>query len=121
MRSSFIPVRLVLFAAIFSAALAFASLTGCAGAAPAPEAPSVALSPKDVLYLPLPAVADSVDSALGRLGWGGGRFAEELRKEVAYQFNRKGVAVTADSAGANSYLTLRVETYAQGRHGGARI
>jgi hypothetical protein len=107
-----------------AAALACVFLAGCAGnsnSARGKEAVPVTVTPKDVLFLPIPETADSVDAALTPLGWGGGRFAAELRKEIAYQFNRKGVAVVEDGSQAAASLTVRVEAFLQGRKTVARF
>jgi cell division septation protein DedD len=66
---------------------------------------------KESLYVPRPAVPAAVDSVLAPLGWEPGKFAAELRKEIRYQLNRKGVATPDDSAGAAARLDVSVDRY----------
>jgi hypothetical protein len=62
------------------------------------ENPPIAVGPKDLLFVAVPSVPDSVDSLLGRIGWGDGRFPRELQKEILFQLNRNGLATVEDSA-----------------------
>ena len=86
-----------------------------------PENPPVTIGPKDVLFVPVPLVADSVDTLLGRIGWGEGRFSRELQKEILFQLNRKGVATVEDSAQAKSALLISVTGYDQGSGSSSRF
>lgn len=99
-----------------SALLVAAWLSGCGHTARKgiPENPPVAIGSKDVLFVGVSAVSDTVDSLLGRIGWGEGRFSRELHKEIVFQFNRKGVATIEDSAQAKSALVVSVTGYVQG-------
>jgi hypothetical protein len=110
-------------AALALAALFCASMSGCAGSTAAQGAdgkaagdnkPPVFADAKNALYVSAPAVPDSVDSLLSRLGWGAGRFSSELRKEVVFQLNRKGVPTVEDSAAAKSFLAIGIGEYAEG-------
>jgi hypothetical protein len=85
-------------------------LGGCAGSQGPKSGPIV--EAKGPVFVAMPALPDSLDSALAPLGWGGGRFARELRKEIRYQFNRKGQATPEDSAQAKALLTVNVTAYA---------
>lgn len=76
--------------------------------------PVITVGSKNALYVSVPAVPDSVDSLLAGLGWGGGRFSSELRKEIIFQFNRKGVAAVEDSLKADASLIPSVTGYVQG-------
>jgi hypothetical protein len=76
--------------------------------------PPVAIGSKDVLFVAVPFVSDSVDTLLGRIGWGEGRFSRELHKEILFQLNRTGVATVEDSAQAKSALMISVTGYVQG-------
>jgi hypothetical protein len=82
---------------------------GCAGGSGLRGRPYVEV--KDNLYVPVPVVPPAVDSALVPLGWEPGKFAAELRKELRYQLNRKGVATPEDSAGAAARLDVSVDRY----------
>ena len=93
-----------------------AIVAACAGCAGAPakskaEPAAVAVTGKEILFLANPVLADSVDTLLSGLGWGGGRFAGELKKEIAYQFNRRGVAISEDTAKAKASLILTLSQY----------
>ena len=93
-------------------------LAGCAGgfrSRPYVEA-------KDNLYVAPPAVAPAIDSLLAPLGWDSGKFGLELRKELRFQLNRKGVATPDDSAGAKASLAISVIDYTAGTcYGRARL
>lgn len=112
---------------IFPSRLAVAVLAavvcwGCASTdSRSVEARAVAVEGKEALYIAPPQVADSVDSALSRIGWGGGRMSRELRKELAYQFNRKGVATVEEGAPAPDTLTVELSDYAQGNGTASRF
>ncbi len=87
---------------------------GCAGIpASQPQPASVAVTGKEVLFVADPVIADSVDTLLSGLGWGGGRFSRELKKEMIYQFNRKGVAVAEDSSKAKAGLAVSCAQYSR--------
>lgn len=79
-----------------------------------PEKSPISVGPKDVLFVAVPFVPDSVDTLLGRIGWGNGRFSRELQKEILFQLNRAGLATVEDSAQANSALRVSVTGYDQG-------
>lgn len=83
--------------------------------------PPIAVGPKDVLFVALPSVSDSVDTLLGRIGWGDGRFPRELQKEILFQLNRNGVATVEDSAQAKSALMVSVTGYDQGSESSSRF
>ena len=85
------------------------------------ENPPIAVGPKDVLFVAVPFVSDSVDTLLGRIGWGDGRFPRELQKEILFQLNRNGVATVEDSAQANSALMVSVTGYVQGSGSSSRF
>lgn len=111
-----------LLAVLFPTAVVFWS--GCAATRSAtPVKPAIVASPKDALYVAVPAVPGSVDSALARMGWGSGRFAQELRQELVFQLNRKGIptlpdtVTPADTSAARSSLAVRLSAYTEG--GGA--
>ena len=106
-----------------AAAVSCLLLAACAGTNSGRErdAAPVIVSSKEALFLPMPELADSVEAALTPMGWGGGRFAAELRKEIAYQFNRKGVAVVEDSAQGAASLAVNVEAFLQGRKSAPRF
>lgn len=98
------------------ALLSAIALFGCAnfsGQGRVAKSPPVTVGSKIALYVAAPSVPDSVDSLLARIGWGGGRFPEELRKEIVFQFNRKGVAVVEDSLQADASLMPSVTGYVQ--------
>jgi hypothetical protein len=98
------------------ALLSAAVLFGCAHFSNrdrGPKTPPIAVGSKNSLYVAAPAVPDSVDSLLASVGWGGGRFSAELRKEIIFQFNRKGVAAVEDSLKADASLTSSVTGYVQ--------
>jgi hypothetical protein len=90
---------------------------GCAGKGGPGARPFV--EAKDSLYVALPAVPPSVDSLLAPLGWAPGRFAAELRKEVRYQLNRKGLSTPEDSAGQAGRLEIRLDRYHAADYAGA--
>ena len=96
-------------ACLLSGYLAGGLLAGCAGSQfrdrPYVEA-------KDTLFVALPVVPPVVDSLLAPLGWDSGKFAGELRKELRFQLNRKGVATPDDSAGTGARLEIAVDHYA---------
>lgn len=103
--------RAALFALLFSLSSLW---LGCAGTAPSSQTTStLSVSPREPLFVALPAVPDSVDSLLSRLGWVPGRFAQELRKELVFQFQKKGIATVEDSA-AKSTLALILKEYVEG-------
>jgi hypothetical protein len=83
--------------------------------------PEIAVGPKDVLFVALPIVSDTVDTLLGRIGWGEGRFSRELHKEILFQLNRKGVATVEDSAQAKSALLVSVTGYVHGAGASSRF
>jgi hypothetical protein len=78
------------------------------------ENPTIAVGSKDVLFVAIPSVSDSVDTLLGRIGWGDGRFSRELHKEILFQLNRNGVPTVEDSTQAKSALMVSVTGYVQG-------
>ncbi len=87
---------------------------GCAGIASSPQSPAVlSVSAREPLFVVLPAVPDSVDTLLSRIGWVPGRFAQELRKEIVFQFHKKGMGTVEDSA-AKSVLALALSEYVEG-------
>ncbi len=89
-------------------------LLGCAGIASSPQSPAVlSVSAREPLFVVLPAVPDSVDTLLSRIGWVPGRFAQELRKEIVFQFHKKGMGTVEDSA-AKSVLALALSEYVEG-------
>ncbi len=92
------------------------SLFGCAALHRQPEAPKPVIYVKasEPLFVGLPAIPDSVDSLLGRTGWGSGRFAAELRKEIVFQFQNKGIPIVQDTAQAKSTLLLSMDKYQDG-------
>lgn len=75
----------------------------------------VAVGSRDVLFVALPVLSDTASAALAALGWGDGRFQAELRKEIAYQFERKKIRLTEDSAAAKAWLAVRLDAYEGGR------
>jgi hypothetical protein len=83
--------------------------------------PPIAVGPKDLLFVAVPSVSDSVDTLLGRIGWGEGRFSRELQKEILFQLNREGVPTVEDTAKANSVLTVSVTGYVQGTGSSSRF
>ncbi|MEO6095533.1 MAG: hypothetical protein ABIW76_07605 [Fibrobacteria bacterium] len=83
--------------------------------------PAIAVGSKDVVFVPVPLVSDSLDTLLGRIGWGEGRFPRELQKEILFQLNRKGVATVEDSAQANSALLVSISVYEQGSGASSRF
>jgi len=90
--------------------LTLCGLLGCAGTAkPRPGGPVEA---SGSVFVALPAIPASLDSALAAKGWGDSRFAGELRKEIRFQFNRAGVQSPEDSAVAKGSLSLEVSDYA---------
>jgi hypothetical protein len=97
------------------------SVTHCAGSASskaraeAAAASRVAVGSRDVLFVALPVLSDTASASLAALGWGDGRFQAELRKELAYQFERKKIKLTEDSAAAGAWLAVRLETYEAGQ------
>lgn len=92
-----------------TAALGCLGAIGCSGSGALRARPFV--EAKDSLYVATPSIPSAVDSALAPLGWEPGKFAAELRKELRYQLNRKGVATPEDSAGAASRLEIAVDRY----------
>jgi hypothetical protein len=102
-----------------AAPLSMALCLFACGRPPSPgAAPGISVGAKDLVYVSAPVVADSAAARLAGLGWGD-RFAAEWRREVAYQFNRKGVAVTEDSAKATAFVSLRIDEYQasdEGKH-----
>ncbi len=95
------------------------SVTHCAGSAASKaraEAASarVAVGSRDVLFVALPVLSDTATAALAAVGWGDGRFQAELRKEIAYQFERKKIKLTEDSAAAMAWLAVRLDAYETG-------
>lgn len=85
------------------------------------KTPPIAVGPKDVLFVAAPFVSDSVDTLLGRIGWGEGRFSRELHKEILFQLNRNGVATVEDSAQAKSALMISVTGYDQASGSSSRF
>jgi hypothetical protein len=83
--------------------------------------PPILVGPKDVLFVAVPTISDSVDTLLSRIGWGEGRFPRELHKEILFQLNRKGVATVEDSAQAKSALLVSVTGYVQGAGSSSRF
>jgi len=82
--------------------------SGCAAIRPVPAVKAaVFASSKEALYVALPVVPGSVDSLLARMGWSGGRFAQELRKEIIFQLNRKGLAILQEPATLSDSAALR--------------
>jgi|GEM_PF-2933990 len=91
-------------------------LFGCAGFSGqgrGAKTPAIKVGSKNALYVSAPSIPDSVDSLLARIGWGGGRFPAELRKEIIFQFNRKGVAVVEDSLKSDAGLRPVITGYVQ--------
>lgn len=97
------------------------SVTHCAGSAAskaraeAAASARVAVGSRDVLYVALPVLSDTASAALAAAGWGDGRFQAELRKEIAYQFERKKIKLTEDSAAAMAWLAVRLDAYEAGQ------
>lgn len=97
------------------------SVTHCAGSAAskaraeAAASARVAVGTRDVLFVALPVLSDTASASLAALGWGEGRFQAELRKEIAYQFERKKVKLTEDSAAAVAWLAVRLDAYEAGQ------
>lgn len=90
------------------------ALPGCSSSHPSPKGESpngIIATRKDALYIPLPVVAPAADSLLARGGWGGTRLPEELRKELLYQYKRKGVPTVEDSARSASSLRIFLSDY----------
>jgi hypothetical protein len=97
-------------------------LAGCAGSANpgiSPDPNAVAVSPKEPLFVRLPEIPDSILAGLAALGWGDGKFQGELRQEILFQFNRKGVPTVEDSSAAVAFLAVRIDSYGPGSGGGA--
>ena len=84
---------------------------GCAGSR---WAGAQYVEAKDSVYVAVPTVPPAVDSLLAPLGWDSGKFALELRKEISFRLNRKGVATSEDSAGAKTRLEIAVDSYSAG-------
>lgn len=82
---------------------------------PADSAARVSVERRDTLFIGMPAVPDSAQASLADLGWGGGRFQEELRKEIAFQFGRKRVALIDDSASAKAWLSVDIAAIELGK------
>jgi hypothetical protein len=61
---------------------------------------------KDRIYMSQPSLSDPDMANLSALGWGDGRFQAELRKELAYQFQRKGIPTVEDSVTAVAWLSV---------------
>jgi hypothetical protein len=89
-------------------------MAGCAGLRSRPY-----VEAKDTLFVSLPAVPAAVDSSLSPLGWDSGKFAVELRKELRFQLNRKGVATPEDSAGVPARLEVALDHYQAADFAGA--
>lgn len=75
------------------------------------------LGAKDRLFVSRPALADTALASLSSLGWGEGRFQAELRDEIVYQFQRKGVPTVDDSTAAVAWLAVRLDSYENGPEG----
>jgi hypothetical protein len=89
-------------------------LLGCAGIATSTQPTCVlSVSAREPLFVALPVVPDSVDTLLSQIGWVPGRFAQELRKELIFQFHKKGMGTIEDSA-AKSTLALTLSEYVEG-------
>jgi hypothetical protein len=99
--------------AVFASILAAFFFTGCATAPKSPAPAPVEVKGTEPLFVADPVLADSADSLLTGLGWGGGRLGRELKKEMVYQFNRRGVAVAEDSAKAKATLAVSLEEYSR--------
>jgi hypothetical protein len=109
-------VAAVRIAALF-ACLAMLPLTGCGANHPSPKKGppnGIITTRKEALYVPLPKVSNPAESLLVRAGWGEGRLPQELRKEILYQFRRKGVPTVEDSARAASTLDVFLSEYEPG-------
>lgn len=85
------------------------------------KTPRIEIGPKDVVFVAAPFVSDSVETLLGRIGWGEGRFSRELQKEILFQLNRNGVPTVDDSAQAESDLRVSVNGYVQGDGSSSRF
>jgi hypothetical protein len=104
-----IAILLIVFASV--------PLTGCGASHPPMKAAppnGIITTRKEPLYVPLPKVAVPAESLLARAGWGDGRLPQELRKELLYQFKRKGVPTVEDSAQAASTLDVFLSEYGPG-------
>jgi hypothetical protein len=80
-------------------------------------ASTVAVGAKDRIFVSEPDLADTVEASLSALGWEGGRFKAELRKEIVYQYQRKGAIAVEDSIAAAAWLSVRLDTYGTGPDG----
>lgn len=126
MRNGPSPFPYSLPAAALLLALCLAGCAGSGGRAGSPDPEAVAVGAKDPLYVGLPEISDTVLADLAARGWGDGRFQSELRQEILFQFNRKGVPTVEDSAAAAATLAVRIDAYgsgegASGFRGGARL
>lgn len=96
------------------AILAILFWNGCASLrTPVSTKPAIYVSSKEPLFVGIPVVPDTVDSLLSHVGWGVNRFAQELQKEIVYQFNQKGIPTLPDSVGAKSILLVSLSTYVE--------
>jgi hypothetical protein len=111
------------YAFVLLLAAVLAGLAGCGHTARSGggKTPRIEVGPKDVLFVAPPFVSDSVDTLLGRIGWGEGRFSRELQKEILFQLNRNGVPTVEDSAQAKSALRVFVNGYVQGDGSSSRF
>jgi hypothetical protein len=99
------------------------ALSGCGSSHPSLKAGppnGIITTRKEALYIPLPKVANPAESLLARAGWGEGRLPEELRKELLYQFKRKGVPVVEDSTQSASRMNVFLSEYDPGEGGASR-
>lgn len=106
-----------------SAFLLAACLAGCGHTARNGNRANVPIEVgrEDILFVAVPTVPDSVDTLLGHIGWGEGRFSRELHKEILFQLNRKGVATVEDSGQAKSALIVSVTGYLHGSGSSSRF
>lgn len=92
-------------------------VTNCASILKRPDSDaSLTVGSQDILFVSLPELSDTAQGSLAALGWGEGRFQSELRKEIAFQFQQKGVPLTEDSASAKAWLAVRLKDYQVGDH-----
>lgn len=79
------------------------------------SASHVVVGNRNVLYVGQPKISDTALSALEALDWSADRFHDELRKEIIFQFERKNVSITDDSASAQAWLDVRLLSYEVGK------
>ncbi len=99
------------------AAFSLAWLCGCAAVQARPEKltkDDPSMNSHSLLFVEKPSLPDSADSLLASQGWGQGRLAAELRKEIVFQCEKKKIPITEDSAKANCWLGVRLDDYVQG-------